>query len=47
MGSSNLLVAMTKSIAEFKIREFVESLSKLSPKRGVLVMMASLKSNIP
>ena len=33
MGSSNLLVAITYSIVEFKIRLFVESLSKLSQKK--------------
>ena len=47
MGSSNLLVAMEQSIVEFKIRVFGESLSKLSPKRRVLVLMVLLNSNMP
>ena len=47
MGPSNLLAAMTQPIVEFKIRVFVESVSKLSPKRRVLVMIVSLNSNIP
>ena len=41
MGPSNLLVAMTLPIAEFKIRVFVESLRELSPK---VMSMSSLYS---
>ena len=44
---SNHLVAMEQSIVEFKIRVFRESLSKLSPKRRVLVLMVLLNSNMP
>ena len=47
MGSSNLLVAMTQPIVEFKVRVYVESISKLLPKRRVLVMIVLLNSNIP
>ena len=47
MGSSNLLVAMTQPIVEFKVRVYVESISKLLPKRRVLVMIVLFNSNIP
>ena len=42
MGTSNLLVTMTYSIVEFKVRVFVESLRELSSKRRILVIMVLL-----